>query len=136
MQAIEYLKRARNLLDKPENWTGDIYARKSSGVPTRINSPDACRWCLTGALIKVSDKNNGNEDDIELIDAICDMDDGFKDATKILYCALGHKYENFCSQSVMSSFVSNFNDADDTTHLDIIDLLDTAIDNINIASAF
>lgn len=38
------------LLSKPERWTQGEFARNTAGSPVSSTSPDACCWCVLGAL--------------------------------------------------------------------------------------
>ena len=130
MQAIEYLKRARDLLDKPENWTGGTFARKADWELTQINSDDAYKLCLTGAILKVSDKNDGIVGDKDLFKSV-ETDANFQKAIKMLVNKIGiFFYKNeFAAKNkrLMFAHVSSFNDYDNTSHQDIINLLDRTI---------
>jgi len=55
MKTKEILQKARDLISKPENWTQQQYAANKSGRTVDENDPAACKWCITGALIKVGD---------------------------------------------------------------------------------
>lgn len=37
-------------LDSPDKWCGGAMARNSRGEPCNMNSSEACKWCLIGAL--------------------------------------------------------------------------------------
>jgi len=48
--AAEVLKKARNLISKPENWTQGYAARNKLGAPVHIYSEDANCFCAVGAV--------------------------------------------------------------------------------------
>jgi len=39
-------------------WTQGWFARDKDGVATEVSSPNACSWCLAGALILATNKFN------------------------------------------------------------------------------
>lgn len=40
------------LLSDPSNWTTNAYARNKDNQQVQSTSPEACKWCLLGAIIK------------------------------------------------------------------------------------
>jgi hypothetical protein len=44
--------KAHELLDSPEKWGQYTAARDSKGQPVHPRKPEACSWCLIGALHK------------------------------------------------------------------------------------
>ena len=50
MRELDALKAVRALLDKPEKWTQGAYAKTRSGIYVASSSPNACKWCLSGAI--------------------------------------------------------------------------------------
>ncbi len=40
------------LLTDESKWTTEVYARDAAGRPVSAVDPTACRWCLTGAMIR------------------------------------------------------------------------------------
>lgn len=48
------IQRARRLLSSPSRWTKGAEAKDQYGVPVGEKSPEACQWCLRGALRAVS----------------------------------------------------------------------------------
>jgi len=49
---IEILQAAKAVIDHPLKWTVGSYARDGADREVPINSPDACKFCLIGALYK------------------------------------------------------------------------------------
>lgn len=47
--------KAYELLDKPEKWTQNAFGKLPNGIATGSKDPEACSWCLSGALIKCYD---------------------------------------------------------------------------------
>lgn len=50
MTASEVLRKARALIEKPENWTQGVEARNVHGEDVSVLSHEACRWSLIGAV--------------------------------------------------------------------------------------
>jgi hypothetical protein len=50
--AVEILKYARALLAKRGGWTKTFYARSRTSRAVAANSPNACRFCAYGALLR------------------------------------------------------------------------------------
>lgn len=44
------MTKAYELLDSPEKWCQGPYAEDASGEAVDERSPDACSWCLVGAI--------------------------------------------------------------------------------------
>lgn len=44
------LRRTRERLADPENWTQEAHARDEYGHPVKPRSPRACCWCLLGGV--------------------------------------------------------------------------------------
>ena len=49
----EKLAQLRELMTN--HWTSRAYARDKNGMETGVDGPDACKWCLFGALLKIRD---------------------------------------------------------------------------------
>ena len=134
MQAVEYLEQAKALIEKPENWAKDNFARKSNGNATRINSPEACSWCLTGALLKVSDKNNGKIQGNEKLHEAVQTDYEFIKTVETLFFEISPSSCESYTHDMKMAYLANFNDGEvggGTHHDDVLDLLDSAIDTLN-----
>ena len=58
MTPREFVKQIVDLLDDPDNWTTDVFARDSEGEEIGPTSEYATCWCLFGAITKVLDDNN------------------------------------------------------------------------------
>ena len=134
MQAVEYLKQVKALIEKPENWAKDNFARKSNGNATQINSPEACSWCLTGALMKVSDMNNGKIMFNERLHDIVQTDYEFIKAVETLFFEVSPSSCKGYTHDMKIAHLANFNDGEvggAGQHDDVLDLLDNAIDTLN-----
>lgn len=60
----EVLRRARSLIATPEHWTQGAMARDSEGIPMMsVTSPQACSFCLVGAInraaIEIAGRSRG-----------------------------------------------------------------------------
>jgi hypothetical protein len=94
------LQAARNLIKKPQNWTKYAFARRSSrGVQVSWTDPEAKCFCGLGAIRKASEGNYG----------------------------LDEKATNLLCEAIEGGPFSVFNDADTTTHKDVLLAFDTAI---------
>jgi len=91
------LEKAKNLIRNPDNWTTEKYARDANGVSVNPKSPEACKFCVLGAIMNIQGVNC---DDLDYV-------------SRILYKATG--YLN----------ISSFNDSH--THKQVLELLDKAI---------
>jgi hypothetical protein len=56
MTIIQALKKTRTLLRK--GWCQGNYARNPFGMSTSLWDPDACSWCLTGAILRSCEDNS------------------------------------------------------------------------------
>jgi hypothetical protein len=99
---LAILRGARELLAKPEAWTKGSCARNSAGLSTIATNNDACCFCVVGALMRVSGDSH-----------------------------LGSRSAAFASNFLhkLSPALSagDFNDDPNTTHADILALLDKGI---------
>ena len=105
--ALEVLSESRELLDSKDRWCQVYVATTKDGRPTDIYSEDAASWCLAGSLTKC------DEMDLVLNQKI---------NHKILYCIRG-KYPDCGFKNI-----ADFNDRRTTTHEDILEILDMAIE--------
>lgn len=49
-QVSEVLLNAMALLESPDRWTKNVYARNKEGAAVMSTDPDACQFCMLGAL--------------------------------------------------------------------------------------
>ena len=65
---IQVLREARDLLKEEDRWIKSHWALDRNGSPTGTCSPDACQWCMSGAIFwaasKVSIMENINETEL------------------------------------------------------------------------
>jgi hypothetical protein len=76
-EVVARLTGVRTLLADPNAWCQGANARSADGLSTGVRHPKACRFCLNGALLKVSYDRGGNDDEPawrksrDLIEACC-----------------------------------------------------------------
>lgn len=108
MSDIELLKKAKEIISKPENWIQNAFARDADGDIVSSNSPMATCFCSIGAL-----KN-----------AWISGDDTFTKA--VYYSALDRL--NIKTKGVGMT-VARYNDQEGRVHADIMKLFDDAIND-------
>lgn len=101
MTPIEILTAARDLIADAENWTQHAWARNADGTKTSAESDDAVCWCAGGAIVRVTPASQQPA----FPAAICD------DAAR----------------RIKGLDLVLFNDATDTTHLEVLAMFDDAI---------
>lgn len=57
LKSLKVLKNVYKLLEDPTNWTTEFSARDTSNSPIIPTDPNACQWCLLGAVEKISHEN-------------------------------------------------------------------------------
>ena len=57
MNSLDILTKARDLIADPDNWTQGEEARDKYCFAVSPDSPEACRWCATGALLCVANSD-------------------------------------------------------------------------------
>lgn len=102
MTTLTVLQEVRELLAAEERWTKGSPARNKRGKPVSSTDKKAVCWCLNGALDKCAPR-----------------DASFWPSVKLL--------ENILGQGFEGNYM-RFNDAPDTTHKDVLGLLDKAIE--------
>lgn len=103
MEPIIVLKKSRRLISAPQNWTKGVYARDANGKEASATSPSAKSFCIIGAINKVVERGTVNAA-----------------AHNALINAMPGTYPT----------ITQFNDAEETTHADIIAVIDAAIESI------
>ena len=76
---LDSLTLVRELIEAPESWIQNNIAEDADGHPTFVSSPTACRFCLLGAICRVTASSNREKDLIECLHAVDDtrqLDDG------------------------------------------------------------
>jgi hypothetical protein len=112
MKTIALLKAGKAIIAKPENWTKFYLATDKYGRLTPLKSPDACKWCMSGAIHRaahdlgyVDEYGNPKPGAVDIFNDICET---FKVITG-------------------KSFMSIFNDNKYTSHTDVMNVFDRAI---------
>lgn len=98
MKKSEILIKSKELISNPKNWTQGMFARDEYGTPVPSISENACSWCSAGAVIKVA--NN-------------------------IYVAIS--LFALLEKSI-SRAIAPFNDNPESTHEDIMNMFDKAIE--------
>lgn len=106
---VDFLKATRNLIERPEAWTQDVYARARDGRPLASHVGWAVCWCLTGAISHVATTMSGGTDYLR------------RHATRLLNCVLDRETNEPHS-------LASWNDEPTRTHAEILALIDKAID--------
>ena len=100
-QALDILRKARDLIAKPKNWTKHVAARNARGCPVPPESPQACAWCTIGAT------------------AAADRDSESLEARQLA--------QSMLKESRGLSFIVDWNDDEGTVHGDVLAAFDDAI---------
>lgn len=95
---IAELRAIRALLQDPNRWTKGLHARDAADLPALPSSVHAVRWCLVGAIQKVSEGDRDRE--AQLLNRFW---------------------------SVHCGYLSIFNDHHLTTHAEVLNLIDRVI---------
>ncbi len=105
------LRKARNLIRKPENWIRDRLAETEDGIYTRYDEPDAAKFCVMGALGRVLKEEADTS--------------AWYDTNNVMKIIL--KKNNFESITQLVDFNNNLK----TKHEDIMMAFDKAINSCN-----
>ena len=100
MSTKQLLIAAREIIEKPENWTKETFARTRSGKETFTADAKACMFCAEGALIRAQQTIGGNVESAVLT------------------------LENLVGSAL---YLSRFNDSH--THQEVLNVFDQAIAN-------
>lgn len=115
MQPIDILKGTRELLSDPARWTKGQFARDKGGFVTRLTSNDAVCWCVRGAILKTYDDHG-----LFFLDL-------FYLSTRLIERALPADLVSKSKEDGKDPIV-DFNDDPNTTHEDVLKVLDKAIE--------
>lgn len=111
MDTVTILKEVRDLLSDPARWTRGTAARNRHGYSVDVTEDCATRWCLIGAITKVcASHNNGHKAYLAKRAAVYRV-------MEASLRSLNHK----------EITLIDFNDVEETTHADILKLLDSTI---------
>lgn len=106
---VETLKAVRDLISDPDKWTKGALARGEQGKPVNSRASNACRFCLFGAIDRIT-QNSTYADNIA--DEIC--------VTLAQRGYLGGPVD--------------YNDSPSTKHPDILDLVDSTIERLQCST--
>ena len=121
VQAINILKATREIVSDPANWTQGALSRDSNGARTNILDPRTTCYCTLGALTKAM------TDRVMAVKKLVPED---------CYPELADQYDVHFNEitafldKLAGDDIVNFNDDPDTTHADVINLLDLAVDTV------
>jgi hypothetical protein len=107
----EILREARALIDTPEKWAKGYYAFGPDGSTRDIEDPEACRFCVRGALFRIESRFG------YMVEA---------EASKAIYKAVPDAVR-IPADEIGNNAVVVFNDHPETTHAEILALFDRAI---------
>ena len=108
------LEKARSIIEDKKNWTKGAMALDAAGRDVLSSSPQACRWCASGAIVRATETLHLDTED--RYDAINHL----RDVIRTRIRERGEIEPERISVPI-------FNDAVETTHQDVLDVLDTAI---------
>lgn len=106
MNSIELLTQTKSLIANPDNWIKKNNAISATGRKVKPTSNRACKYCVLGALDRVSALNGFS----------------YSDRNEAIY-----RLENEVKQVSDFRCVHWYNDAPKTRHNDVIAILDNAI---------
>ena len=98
-ETADILRKARAVIEKPENWTKGTFARSAKGNPVSAVGRAACAWCAVGAVRRVT---------------------GYD---QILFSRVGRAL----SYASDGPSIVTINDSPKATHADVLALFDRAI---------
>ena len=106
-RTTKVLEDVRALLSDRGAWVQGDFAVSKDGTPTPLSCSSACAWCLIGALHKVTQPFNCEDD---------------SNAYHAIHLAIREETGSGISDIV------DFNDHPSTTHADVLRVLDRAIE--------
>jgi hypothetical protein len=112
MKPIDILKTGKAVIANPENWTKFYMATDEYGRMTPLNSPQACKWCMSGALHRAFHELGGVDEHGDPKPGTVEI---FRDISNTFSVLTG------------MNFMSVYNDHRTTTHTDVMNIFDRAI---------
>lgn len=111
MELKEILEKAKCLIDTPEKWIKNVFARDATGKPVAPEDTTATCFCLMGAYRRAASSSHSA------------LPIGV--AYQAIYQAIPSltKYAKYAS-------LPNFNDSPETTHADVMKILDQTISQL------
>lgn len=117
--AMRLLERARQILDQPSHWTKRYPARDVDDYDVTVDSPDAVKFCLSGAVSRALWEwvwKDGDKPNPQV---------GAHEQAKAM---LVHVIENRTDLRFTS--IVGFNDHEDRTYHEVLSVLDVAINEL------
>ena len=114
------LEEARSIIEDKKNWTKGSIALDAKGRDVWASSPQACRWCVSGAIVRAAESLNLDTQK---------RHDAIKYLTDVTRTHISERWEREPEYITIfnDASITMFNDAVETTHQDVLDVLDTAI---------
>ena len=116
MRIVDILTRAKAIVTHKDNWTQGEYARNARGNQVQSDDPTAVCWCASGAI----ERAGGN---------IGTTNYAHQQPTGTAICAFAQTLpdDHWDGALVPLHAVVNFNDADSTSHSDVLAAFDKSI---------
>lgn len=114
--SLSVLKQARELLSDPKHWIKGTFARDDLGMECSPTAESAKCWCLFGAIRKASD------------------DDRVLDPNLSHVGALSIKTLDILASELGNVHPPTWQDTEDRTHSEVLDLLDRVITKLENAN--
>ena len=123
---VKILRRTRDLIKEESSWIKGFPAVDKSGNDVKPTDPEACRWCLTGAVTYALHEGivDGNVITNSLWSTFTLRGSVYRKIADVLREENSKRLDlsGFNSQGIVG-----FNDYPETTHSEILDLLDKTI---------
>ena len=113
---LQVLFETDKILNSPEKWTQGHPAECEFGETVDVDSPEACKFCLTGAYVLARNKVMGDE---------------FNGITNLALLTI----RKTLKEMGKGDSLTGYNDNPDTTYYDIKNLLNHSIRNVRIWSS-
>jgi hypothetical protein len=119
---LEIYLTAKALLATKEQWTQGNYAVRADQEGVDLDDPEACAFCLHGALLKAANPIPNPVSPYTIYNTIYDVIE--KQIYNTIYDVVGKQFGR-CN-------LATFNDAKETTYEDVIRVLDEAIAKVTV----
>lgn len=113
-EVVARLTGVRALLADPNAWCQGANARRADGLSTGVRHEDACKWCVNGALLKVTYDRGGS-----------DYEAAWRKSRDLI---------EVCCIDLAGSrpgFITDTNDRQDMTHETILKIIDCSVAKAN-----
>jgi hypothetical protein len=119
MKALEVVTTAKALIADPKHWTKGYLAVDKLGRLTSLRSPQACKWCMSGAIHRAAYNLGGiDEFGVATPEAISVLRD---------ICLTFRALYPEPTDGKRMRYFAQFNDHYKTTHADVMEIFDKAI---------